>query len=187
MAILKPKQFIQQIFIDQLGLLVERHHYISFMVMSIGIEFLGKCLDTGSPNWNQNSSGRGDREIFESAITQLDSFVRYREYLESHKLYGSLRCGLVHSASPKNRITLSSGDEKPHLSVSNDGTLNFKCELFFEDFKTACQEVINRDFPTFDKMNQDFIQIPGTLFDENININNANISFAVTKSIHDQA
>lgn len=187
MAILKPKEFIQQIFIDQLKLLVERHHYISFMVMSIGIEFLGKCLDTGSQNWNPKPRSRTDTEIFKSAITQLDSFVSYREYLDSHKLYDSLRCGLVHSASPKNKITLSSGDEKPHLSVSNDGTLNFKCEPFFKDFKSACQEVINRNFPTYDKMNQDFIEVPGTLFDENINLNNANISFAVTKSIHDQA
>lgn len=39
MAILKTKDFIQTVFIDELGQLIQSHAYISFITIGIGIEF----------------------------------------------------------------------------------------------------------------------------------------------------
>lgn len=162
MTTLNPKQFIKQVFIDDLGKIINSQHYISFMVMSIGIEFLGKCLDISTKKWN--ARGKSQKH-FENAVNFLASLQSYRQYLKSHCLYESLRCGMAHSASPENQISLSSGGEKPHLILTGT-SLNLKCENFYKDFKAACEEVISMSFPPSDKMNNDFITIPGTLFND---------------------
>jgi len=164
MAILKTNDFIKSLLIDELGTLIDEHPYVSFIVMGIGIEFLGKCIDSNLNNWNKkllkgkNIVG-GSKYYFENAIRFFPSLKKYEPYLTSHKLYDSFRCGIAHTVLPKYRITLSSKGEMDHLVISN-GRLNLKVENFFEDFKTACEFVMNKDFPTNNKMNRDFMEVP---------------------------
>ena len=160
MTTLTPKIFIQSVFIDELESMIINHPYISFMVMGIGVEFLGKCIDKDLRDWNV--SGRSRRD-FERAIKTIPSLNKYRTYLTTYDLYGSFRCGLAHAASPKFLITLSSKEELGHLVESN-GRLNLKVEDFFADFKAACLHVINDTYPNGNKMEIPFLSVPGDSF-----------------------
>lgn len=100
---------------------------------------------------------------FESAISTIPNFKRYEQYLSSHQMYSSFRCGLAHAVSPKFSITLSSKEEMPHL-VENNGRLNFKVEDFYQDFKDACMYVIGKTYPNGNKMNANFLEVPGSDF-----------------------
>lgn len=101
-----PKQFIQTLFVDEVEQLIPTHTYIAFMIMGIGIEFLGKCLDSQVDDWNEGKS----RDRFEFAIKSLFAFSRYKQLIgrdTRFDLYSSLRCGLAHCGAPKRQITLS--------------------------------------------------------------------------------
>lgn len=119
MTSLTPQDFIQNVLIDQIEDIHKNHAYISFSLMAIGIEFLGQS-----------------KIDFEYAINNLDSFKDYRPFLSTHFLWTSLRNGFLHSFVPKNTITLSSGDEMPHLEEHNN-KVNLKCENFYNDFKNV--------------------------------------------------
>ena len=156
MAILTPKDFIQTVFIDELGQLVNSHPYISFITIGIGIEFLGKCIDTNEQDWNKpGNSGRH----FKKTVNELTSLSKYRPFLNSHKLYKSFRCGLAHAAAPNYCVTLSSKNESGNLTILNN-RLNLKIEDLYADFKNACLEVINRNFALTDKMNTPYLEVP---------------------------
>lgn len=167
MALLKPKEFIDVFFVQQLNEIVERFPYHAFIIMSTGIEFLGRCLK-GNYDWETE---RVSRELFEHAITKLDSLKKYAPYLKNngnYDLYVSLRCGLSHSASPKFEITLSSKAEAPHMTMISGRRLNLRCEDFFYDFKTACENIIRMDFDIDDKMNENFLTIPDIGTDDDV-------------------
>jgi len=84
-------------------------------------------------------------------------------------MYSSFRCGLAHALSPKVKITLSSKQEMAHLIEHND-KINLKVEDFYSDFKQACEYVINMSFPTGDKMNENFLFVPGDEFNSGTDI-----------------
>jgi hypothetical protein len=157
MKVLKPKEFIQSVLINEIGRMINDHPYISFIVMGIGVEFLGKCIDSELTDWNVPDRSKHD---FESAIKTIPNLKKYEPYLTTYKMYSSFRCGLVHAVSPKFKITLSSKNELEHLN-QHDGRLNLKVEDFYQDFKGACEHVINIEYGTNDKMNSDFLEIPG--------------------------
>ena len=159
MAVLTANDFIKSVFIDELELMISQHPYISFMVMGIGIEFLGKCISI-EQNWNESGNSKSD---FEAAVKEIPSLKRYTPYLTSHKLYSSFRCGMAHAASPKHQITLSSKKEMEHLVEHND-RLNLKVEDFYSDFKDACEYVITRTLPNGDKMDNSFLETPDSFF-----------------------
>ena len=165
MAKLKPKDFIKSVLIDELAAMIELHPYISFIIMGIGIEFLGKCINNTLKDWND--PGRSETD-FKNAIRSIPSLQKYMPYLTTYDLYGSFRCGLAHTAAPKYSITLSSKDQLGHLKEAN-GRLNLKVEDFYNDFKFACEHVINIPFPAGDKMNHDFLQVPGSSFKSGTN------------------
>jgi len=152
-----PKEFIKQVFVDELGQIKDSHAYISFAIMAIGIEFLGKCLDDKATDWNV--SGKSKRN-FNGAINKLKALSRYRPYLKKYELWNSLRNGFAHSFVPKYPVSLSSKNEAPHLLLYGNG-LNLKCEDFYEDFKNACLEVIDMEFPDKNnKINKEILFVP---------------------------
>lgn len=154
-----PKEFIRQVFINELKVLQDSNPYISFAIIATGIEFLGKCLDSSAGHWNVS---RKSKENFEFAINNLNSFKKYRPYLTTHKLWDSLRNGFAHSFVPKYSLTLSSKNECPHMVLhDNDKRLNLRCEDFYLDFKNACEEVIKMTFHNADdKMNKQLLSVP---------------------------
>lgn len=156
---MKPKEFIQNVLINEIGEIHKNHAYISFAIISIGIEFLGKCLNKYE-DWNEPRRSKAD---FELAINNLNSFSSYRPLLKSHNLWDSLRNGFLHSFVPKNTLSLSSKDGAAHFFPSSLTQINLKCEDLYIDFKGACEEVINKtSFPS-SKMERPLLSVPPTL------------------------
>lgn len=156
MSTLNPKQFIQNVLINEIGEIHMKYPYVSFAIMAIGIEFLGKCLN-GVEDWNK--SGRCEKD-FNLAINSLNSLSTYRPLLKSHALWDSLRNGFLHSFVPKNTIRLSSKSEAEHLQNITSTQINIKCENFYEDFKGACEEVIKMTTFPSKKMGKPLLEIP---------------------------
>ncbi len=157
-----PKQFIQQVFITEFEKLTETNPYITFALMGIGIEFLGKCLDVNQKDWNKG----GSEKNFNKAIDTLNSFKKYRTPIRvKYKLWDSLRNGFAHSFVPKKHLGLSSKNEMKHMiEYEQNGTpkINLRCEDLYVDFKGACIEVINKDFTIHinNKMNRQLLSVP---------------------------
>lgn len=164
---LDPKQFINQVFISELETLSIKNHYISFAIIAIGIEFLGKCLDKDAKDWNIPNRARKN---FSHAIDSLVAFEKYRSIKDV--LYEDLRCGFAHSFVPGSRLTLSSKNETENL-IKTDERINIRCEDFYQDFKKACQEVIEMEFANDDKMSNALISIPGAKFNDIVESDNA--------------
>lgn len=153
-----PKEFINQVFISELSTIKDTNPYISFAIMATGIEFLGKCLDSAARHWNVPKKSQIN---FEFAINNLDSLEKYRPYLNSHRIWDSLRNGFAHSFVPKFPLTLSSKNELNHMAIHGNNRLNLKCEDFYQDFSNACKEIINMEFDDHeDKMNKELISVP---------------------------
>jgi len=154
-----PKEFMNQVFVNELDRIKDHNPYIAFAIVATGIEFLGKCLDTSANHWNVSGKSRTD---FEYAINNLAALIPYRPFLTSHKMWDSLRNGFAHSFVPKYPLTLSSKNEMPNVTLhSNNERLNLRCEDFCNDFKKACIEVMNMEFPNGDdKMNKQLLSVP---------------------------
>jgi hypothetical protein len=165
MTRLKPNDFIRTVLINEIGELVDSHPYLSFILMGIGIEFMGKCIDIRLTDWNESGRSKLD---FESAIKTIPSLKKYEPYLISHQMYSSFRCGLAHAVAPKTQITLSSKEEMGHL-IDNNGRLNLKVEDFYQDFKDACNYILTQSYPIGNKMNADFLEVPGAIFNSGTN------------------
>ena len=124
------KDFINKYFIEEIGSLVEERPFVSFVLMAIGIEFLGKCLNTNDWDDKKEMSGK----TFDHAIQQFDSLKKYQAIPD---LYHSLRCGLAHRLMVKGQIILST--EQNNFS-GPDYTIG--CKEFYNDFRQACMDAI---------------------------------------------
>jgi len=150
---ISAKKFIKDVLIDELGAVVKISPWLSFISISSGIEFLGKCIDTNNPtDWNISGVSRSN---FDHAVNSLDSLTKYRPLLPKNQfdLYGEFRCGLVHSCAPKDKISLSHGLHEQRNLVNTNGVINFNADELYQDFKSACEEVINMIFQELNKMN----------------------------------
>lgn len=125
------KDFINKYFIEEIGSLVEERPFVSFVLMAIGIEFLGKCLNTN--DWDEKKEISGD--TFDNAIKSFDSLKKYQAIPD---LYHSLRCGLAHRLMVKGHIILS-----PDQNNLTDPNYTIGCKEFYEDFKQACLDAID--------------------------------------------
>jgi hypothetical protein len=136
------KTFIEKVLIQELFQVIKKSPWLGFVSISSGIEFLGKCISDSS-NWDSG----GSKDQFNNAIRQLEGLNKYTFLLDrtDFNLYNELRCGLIHSMAPKNKISLSSGkDEDDNLDESR-GRVNFNVDVLFDDFKQACEDVIKKN------------------------------------------
>lgn len=123
--------FIKKYFIEEIGSLVEDHPFVALTLMSIGVEFLGKCLN---PNpWHDPSERSG--ATFKNAV---NSFGSLNKYSVVTGLYHNLRCGLAHRLMVQGQIIL--GSDKNNLTCP---IFTIGCKDFYADFKQACLDAIN--------------------------------------------
>lgn len=125
------RDFIGKYFIEEIGSLVEDHPFVALTLMSIGVEFLGKCLN---PNpWNDPSERSG--ATFGNAINSFGSLNKYSVVID---LYHNLRCGLAHRLMVQGQIILS-----PNKNDLIGPTFTIGCKDFYSDFRQACIDTIN--------------------------------------------
>lgn len=126
------KEFIQECLIKDIGEIVRnKQYYHAFALISIGIEFLGKCLHTHDIYMNGFSS-----QDFKKALKHYQSLKKYQTV---PKLYVNLRCGLLHAFLPKNGVKLT--------DIQNDFSNNtIGCKALYDDFVIACKDAINNTY-----------------------------------------
>ncbi|MBT3816813.1 MAG: hypothetical protein HOG08_00520 [Candidatus Magasanikbacteria bacterium] len=153
-----PKEFIKITFLKQYRQVAYKYHYISFMLIGIGIEFLGKCLDD-KKSWQQSGFSKIH---FNRAINEL--MPKYISYNNKYNLHDSLRNGMAHALLPKYKIGLTNRQEakhfdNKHLDIKN-GELILVAEDLYDDFRKACNTILDSDFKQNSKMNTDALSVP---------------------------
>lgn len=124
------------------------HHYLSFGLISQGIEFLGYCLDSNSYFIDNQSESRFRNTIKNLFPTKYHPFnIKNGKY----DLYKDLRCGILHVCLPKPNIELIQrreiNDFGNHLEIKNirdKDMLILVSEELFNDFENACNKIIER-------------------------------------------
>jgi len=153
-----PKEFINITFLQQYKQIAYKYHYISFILIGIGIEFLGKCLDEDR-SWQQSGFSKIH---FNKAINEL--MPKYIPYNSEFNLCDSLRNGMAHALLPKYRIGLTNREEAKkygnhHLKI-RDGNLILVAEDLYDDFERACQTIMHCEFGKNSKMNKNALLVP---------------------------
>lgn len=144
------KEFIKSFLIKEIKEIQNNgHHYLSFGLISQGIEFLGACLDNNNFIVERESGNR-----FRLAIKEVfpTTYHRYNNGKGTpYDLYENLRCGLLHIAVPRSEIELIQQVEIPlfgnHLEIKNirgKDSLVLVSQNFMSDFETACLDVISK-------------------------------------------
>jgi hypothetical protein len=145
------KDFIKNVLIGEIKSIQQTHghHYLSFGLISQGIEFLGACIDN-----NDFHVDRKGRERFNNAIITLFP-TQYHQYIkrkgEQFDLYENLRCGLLHIVVPGSDLELIQESEIPsygeHLEIKtlrNRDRLILVSQKLMTDFENACNNVISQ-------------------------------------------
>lgn len=152
---MNQRDYINKVLIDGIGEVTKNQKWLSYGLITSGIEFLGICLDKKFDFFEPGHS----EDRFKDAIDKLFP-IEYKKYNNlakskqaTYDLYKELRCGLNHTTFPQAKIGLS---EKAHhkkiyelggkmnLTISNTGHLILVVEDFYEDFVGACEQVITQ-------------------------------------------
>lgn len=151
-----PKQFVKEVLIDEIGEIIKKHPYLSFTLITSGIEFLGICVDKSS-RWSDQGKSR---KHFYDCIDKL--FPKKYQAIKV-QLYKDLRCGLMHSQLPGNfKLTELKNDPIGVLKYEDHLVKNqyiLVVDYFYFDFVQACQKVIANTYDPTDKINFPFMQI----------------------------
>ncbi len=117
-------------YVKRISHIIRKEPFLSIILISCGIEFLGKCINAHVAKWNEPSHSKED---FESAINKYDAFKAYRSWLQKYRLYNNLRCGTVHSLMTSTNIKLV--NIGPHNEMND--VLTFSADQYFKDFSAA--------------------------------------------------
>ena len=131
------RDFIEKTLIEEYGNIVNegKHDYISFLLISCGIEFLGRCRASKGTDWNDR---QGNGYYFKEGLALFTK--AYNEPCIKDTLYSGLRCGICHSLLPK-EICLSATVEQD----LNGNPLHLNIHTFYNDFKQACTTLLENE------------------------------------------
>jgi hypothetical protein len=115
-----------------------------FILIAVGIEFLGACMD----RQHIKATARSEKR-FNSAIIKLFP-KKYHHFIKKESvpnLYYDFRCPVIHRFMPGNSILLcseqdSTADLKQHLSYNPEGFLILVAEHFYKDLAGAAIELM---------------------------------------------
>lgn len=124
------------------------HVYLSFGLISQGIELLGALMDRQDIILDRSGESRNR---FEKAIIELfdNKYHNHIGNTATYDLYGNLRCGMLHSVVPKSKLLFGESHNKGtriHMLASpcSDGIdrLFVEAEELYNDFESACKKII---------------------------------------------
>lgn len=144
-------EFIENILIEEIYDIQRNgnHHYLSFGLISQGIEFLGACLDE-----EEFHKAGLSRNRFRKAIKDLFP-IEYQTFNDKNNpfdLYTNLRCGVLHIVLPKINLELIQKNEIPRFNASHlefsslrgNKRLILVSQDFYDDFRKAGEKVIEK-------------------------------------------
>ncbi|MBK7182139.1 MAG: hypothetical protein IPI30_10790 [Saprospiraceae bacterium] len=157
---------IEKVLIQEIRSIVYDHKgpaYVKFVLLAVGIEFLGACVDE-SPFDKKNSEKR-----FNSALMKLFKNI-YHKYAKKNSnvyFYEQFRCSFVHQFKPGPDIVITHREESKregttHLMNISNGQLVIVLEDFYDDFENACKKFIrysNEGKITNKKPEMDFLSL----------------------------
>ena len=154
---LSAKEFIQKVFIDETGRLVDAGFYhFAFVIIAQGLEVLGGFLDTKPLKAREQSKLR-----FSHAINRLMP-KEYSKFNNNHRLYDQLRASLAHTFTASRSLLLTSNNDakfgKKHLQET-DKKVILVAENFYNDFKKACLRLMDgmdKEIINDKKINEEF-------------------------------
>lgn len=150
----KPDKFIKTIFVKQIGKIVEsNYHYLSFALISQGIELLGTIIEDDLKN-DFDTKGIS-RKRFRLGLELMGNPEYLRHCAEKNAdatefdLYKHLRCGFAHQLRPTGKIGLTHDEEMmiektKHLRTNKEGMLVLNIDTLYKDFNQACKKVIEK-------------------------------------------
>ncbi len=153
---MKPKEFIKNVLIGEMKDIVNKHPYLAFALIAIGIEFLGKCMIIECDHWDFM---RKESEKYKPFDKGMELMIKIDNRYFFVNLKDQLRNGFVHTLLPKSEVALSevkSGDR--HFDQKSYKTI-LVIEILYRDFVRACHMVLDYPFKENDKMNGDFLTI----------------------------
>jgi len=130
---LSIEDFIQKFLIDEIKEIKDKHPYMAFILMSSGIEFLGRYMRNFITKY-----GVGE-QCFNWAVQELPSLKKCLKEVglnvAKDDLYEDFRCGLIHQFRLKtSKILLAD------KNATTDKTID--CDKFYNAFKEACKEAM---------------------------------------------
>lgn len=147
-------QHLDIIIADIENLVTAKSDFIGFVIIALGIEFMGSFFDEKS----FNDFGQSDRR-FKNALANLFKNKWYHN--NSDWVFRNFRGPLIHQYRPGDSILLTShckngADLKLHLQTA-DGKRIFVLEQLFSDFKQAVQKFKNEIKKTSNSLNKEKI------------------------------
>lgn len=151
-------EFIENSLIVEIGRIKDDYPYWAFLLMSVGIEFLGRILNKRS----DEDSGKSKYD-FCYAIHNIKALKEYRDYTSTPHMdpngqpfydspskflfksapekdfYIQLRCAFAHNLQMGRGIVLDNSCEK-HLL---ENSVRLGVHAFYDDFKKACEEILS--------------------------------------------
>ena len=162
-----PNEFIKDVLIKELGSMLPKENfsgypYELFILISIGIEFLGACEDIHS--WDEEKIGLNKKRFYGGLKLFPVKYYRYKEFL-----YKKLRCGMAHIFAPM--VGLGLGEDKNntlhllgYVNENNEMMLDLNIQEFYNDFKSSCEKVIYKinknEYNTDNKIYEPFLSMP---------------------------
>jgi len=131
------EEFIQKILIEEIGEIKDKHPYLMCMLVSQGIEFLGKTLRpiNKTSGWNENQNAKRD---FQSAIKLLPSLRKYAEI----DIYQRIRCRFCEKMVTDDNM-VSDDTTHPKAGSANDkDRITVNLNDLYDDFKRACEDLL---------------------------------------------
>lgn len=134
--------FIQDNYISELQRLIQnRHIFVAFLVISSGIEFLGKAIS--NHGWFKKGMSKKDFNyalaVFQSLKKYSNLGIKYDSSQNDESFYAIVRCGIVHASRPLQGISLS---DTNNLLPNEIGIIDLSTDFF-----TACNDLLNSTVP----------------------------------------
>lgn len=131
--------------------------YIAFIILTLVIEMLGKCLDPAN-DWNDPNNSATQ---FRNALHELQGLNKYERYNYNHNHNGNyfcsvVRCGLHHSGIPAGTsLMLSSQDNDLDNNIIG-------CTELCRDVRNAFVELKQRNNPRLSEEVLTIDEVTGT-------------------------
>lgn len=97
---MEPKEFIKKVLIAEIKDILNYHPFLSFALIAIGIEFIGKCMLTEYQDWDRIKPDKAFKRGH-------DMLIEVDQRYSTIDLKNELRNGFVHTYLPKSQIVLS--------------------------------------------------------------------------------
>lgn len=131
------KELGDSLFCEQLNDIVDKSPYLSFIILSAILEFMGNCYLRGQGPKDST------RKIFFNLINNTEALKAYKvlnfkndKNEDNNYLYKYLRCGMLHEVLPKEDIVLC----PDRNDLSNSGK-TVGAKNLYEDMKKAWEEL----------------------------------------------